>query len=369
MKKNFLFCLIAVIVVFGNNLQLFAGTDEQFIPGGGIYDKYILTVSKGDPASAPNPAVVYNSDPKNDVTVSFKVSIEKTVGTGREDVSEYVRKAEYAVTISGSESVFVSCNPLYGNFTLSRTEYTKETEGFYKEVTPVIRSRKSGDKTVTLTVNVTMEDGVELTAAETIEFKVFAAGITVYAKVGNVLTPPNAENDFYYASVNQSGGSSSSGGASTGHASFKISAEDDLIPSIPAGLSGYVNKSGGFFPDGGFAGLKNQVLSWPTSTIQDSPSTAGKLEIPDNTGGTNKEFGITSAQMTTALGKIGDLYTSPPDYVLHSNNCVDVCLAVAKAAGLDLGKCQYDVVLKNIRTGNERKAKMALPDELEKKLK
>jgi hypothetical protein len=33
MKKNFWFSLIAVVAVLGNSIQLFAGTDEQFIPG------------------------------------------------------------------------------------------------------------------------------------------------------------------------------------------------------------------------------------------------------------------------------------------------------------------------------------------------
>ncbi|MDR2706836.1 MAG: hypothetical protein LBC02_13740 [Planctomycetaceae bacterium] len=368
MKKNFLFCLIAVVVVCSNNLYLFAGTDEQFIPGEG--NKYILTVSNGDPASAPNPAVVYNSNPKNDVAVSFKISIEKTLGTGREDISEDVRKTEYSVAINGDKSVFVSCNPLYGNFWRTRTDCTKETEGFYKEVTPVIRSRQSGDKAVTLTVKVTMKDNTELTASEIIEFKIFAFGITVYAKVGNVLTPPNATDNYYSATVSQSGGGGSSGsGTSTGHASFKISTEDGSIPPTIAGLSDYVNKPCGFFPGGGFAGFKNQILSWPGSENQPSPSTIGKLTIPDNTGGTNKEFGITEVKAKSALEKIDNLKTSPPDYVLHSNNCVDVCLKVATAAGLDLGKCQYDVMLRSADGIGERKEKMALPDELEKMLK
>jgi hypothetical protein len=316
---------------------------------------------------------VYNNNLKNDVTVSFKISIEKTLETRREDISEYCRKAQYSVKINGDESVFVSCKPLYDNFWQSYTEYTKETEGFYKEVTPVIRSRKSGDKSVTLTVKVTMKDNTELTVSETIEFKVFAAGITIYAKVGNVLTPPNTKDNYYSATVDQSGGGGgsfgSSSGVSTGHASFKISAENALVSSVPADLSSYVNKSGGYFPKNGKIALLNQIRSWPNSSTQESPWTDGEIKIPDNTGGTNREFGITNTQLTSALEKIDDLKTSPPIYVLHSKNCVDVCIEVAEAAGLNLGKCRYNVELKSNAGGGEREEKMALPDELEKKLK
>ncbi|MDR2439968.1 MAG: hypothetical protein LBE12_11435 [Planctomycetaceae bacterium] len=366
MKKNFLFCLIAVVAFGGNNLQLFAGTEEKFIPGES--SQYILTVSKGDPASDPNMPVVYNKKPKNDVTVSFKVSIEKTVGTRREDISGNVLNAKYSVTISGNESVFVSCNPLYGNFTSSLTEYSKPTGEFYKKVTPVIRSRKYGDKTVTLNVNVKMKDNTELTASETIEFHVFAVGITIYAKVGNILTPPNSKDNFYYAQVNQSKGtSSSSGGGSTGHAYFKISADKDIILTE---LSEYVNKQGGYFPKLGKLSLVHQINIWISSESSDSPTTDGELKIPDNTaGGTNKEFGLTIPQMNAALRKIYDLHTSPSEYVLHSNNCVDVCIKVAEAAGLNLGKCQYNVKLVNANGNEERMGIMALPDELEKKLK
>ncbi len=375
MNGKLLWIAVFTVGIFVSRCQetLHAGTDETWVSGGEMA-KYVLTVSKGDPASTPDPAVIYNNNPKNDVTATFKIAIEKVAETRREDVSKDVKEVDYTVVISGSESVFVSCNPLYGNFMRSETKYEKKNAGFHGTVSPVIRSYKSGKKTVTLTVKVTMKDvyAEVLTASETIEFTVHGAGIAVYANVGNALTPPTAENNYYYATVNQLGeGSSggSSGGVTVGHASFMVRAESGLLSSVPSGLSDYVNKSCGYYARDNKLSLLKAIKDWPNSTNSDSPNASGKLVVPDSTDGTSKEFGLTIDQATAALRKIDDVKTTAPEYVLFSNNCVNVCLAVASAAGVNLGDCKYNVVLEDKETQGRRETEATLPNELEKKLK
>jgi hypothetical protein len=65
----------------------------------------------------------------------------------------------------------------------------------------------------------------------------------------------------------------------------------------------------------------------------------------DNTGGTNKQFKMTKAQAEKALDKTLDIDTTKADYILHSNNCVDNAIAVAKEGGTVLSKCQQMVTI------------------------
>jgi hypothetical protein len=371
MKQHPLTCIVVtmIIVIIGSFVPLLAGSETK--------NDYTLTVSAGTPASTPDPAAVYHgwnawysNKSSSDVTASFSASIKKKTARGAEDVSGDVKESYYTVSVSGTESFLYACQPWKGSFLTWPTEYStdKQKDKFDKAVNPVVRSKAAGEKTVTLSVRVIMKDGTELSASETIKFTVQALGIVVYAYVGNLLTPPTEDDDFYYGVVNNITLTGIGFGSSVfGHASFKIHGEVPPADSYPWYDTNYVNTTCGYSVIAGHIPSFLTAL-WDYPQSHNTPVGNGKLIIDDSTGGTSKDFGILDTDAENAVSQAKSLHKKPPRYQLHRYNCVDACLSVIRAAGLNLGNCRYDVILENTKSKYKHKEKMSLPDELEKKL-
>jgi hypothetical protein len=129
----------------------------------------------------------------------------------------------------------------------------------------------------------------------------------------------------------------------------------------------YINTSSGYSvtPTGTFTFLR-KLKDYPVSGRAINAS--GYLNKNDITYGQNKQFKMTRTQAENALDKILNIDKTSPNYDLHSNNCVDNAIAVAKEGGTILkSNCKKEV---KIRKGASSKSgTIALPSELENELK
>jgi len=215
---------------------------------------------------------------------------------------------------------------------------------------------------------------VSFPGSVTAKLKIISTEITVYSYVGNMLTPPTAATPYYYAAVNEIWTIGIGSGSSTfGHGSFKIQGETPGISTFDWYDSKFVNTPCGYSISDDVFGYTSraflrQIRAYPATKV--SPNADGYLKSGDTTGGTSKDFTTTILQTKSAVESAKSIHDAPPQYVLHSHNCVDVAIAIANAAGVDIkrGDCRHNVKLENTRTGDSAMGPMTLPDKLAAKL-
>ncbi|MDR3234921.1 MAG: hypothetical protein LBT46_14885 [Planctomycetaceae bacterium] len=358
--KNSFRIFVVILIAFCLSAFSFAGTDTQ--------GDYTLTVSAGNPAYSPNPALVCEVATDNKYSIYFKLSITKTTARGKEDVSSEVHHCDYSIPSIGAPDIVLSCTP-FSMLLGSQHSLTRNNRQFYSAVTPVIKSAEGGSKSVTLNVTAVMEDGITLAASETITVMVVSYGITVFSLVGNILEY-STQNDEYSVDVNDMWTIGLQLGKYVfGHASWKVSVSYEEKTTMNQTLAQYANVPCGFSIQTGTKNISaflNKIRQYPSTGV--SPSSTGQLITNDLTGGKSHNYASSSAQITNALTQVRNIDTTPPTYVLHSHNCVDVCKNIANMAGAGLPDCQKDVVIKDGDSGDEQKAKMSLPNELAKHL-
>ena len=319
---------------------------------------YLLTVSAGGPASNPDPAVVYNNKSENDVKTDFKVSIVKETISGSEDASSDVVQSTYTVTVSGVDATLISCNPLYGAFWTSPTSYTRSyTNTFPTNVTPVIRSLVTGDKTVTLTVSVVMADGTTHSDSETIEFKVRSWALTLLVVPGN-LTDQDHAIDVSTWNLPTAGWDAWKFGF--GHGGWRINASNPSSLSNPN--SPYINENLGTGPGSMF--LVVALLDEIDRHILNNTPVAipGMLKNPDPAPfSVSKNFLVSPSDIEAAITATGTI-AGLGNWIVHSQNCVDAALFVAGAAGISIPNCRGDLTLRS--DVGERTASATLPYKL-----
>lgn len=316
----------------------------------------------------------------------------QTVSTRATGVAEQigVNTAQYTVsgactpTVSSCSCTQVSCvEPSWSITSTTNPPTISIPSGTSASRTVKVYSSNPGEWQITFTAKVTYKlknhgeylyqngsvQTVSFSGTGSGTFKAVKTGIIIYSFVGNILNPPVLPVKPYYdATVDQISIPSILIGKSTfGHASFKIHGSTPGISTFAWYNSTYINNPCGFTITSGKTDVFiAEMRAYPVLGV--SPKVDGYLKTGDTTNGTNKDFTTTIAQTESAVNKAKSIHQNPPQYVLHSNNCVDATLAVATMAGLNLGTCRYNVRLVNTYTGGDRTDSMTLPNELVKKL-
>jgi hypothetical protein len=371
-SKFFMICIVAISIVYLQQLPTLANSVTV--------GDYTLTVSKGSPAHSPEAPTTMRTDNKNKsiterrIKVNFSLKIEKRTARGVEDISADVKNCLYEMSLS-TGATFYSSNPLYlayqpppppGSLHLIPTPniYTINSRRVYPSVTHIIEANTVGHKALLMRVTVTMKDGTVLTAFASNSFDVCEYVITVYSYVGDINNRLVSNGYLYKVGAAMWGDVVTK---SVGHASWQIEINDPSKLSTTTKWTKYVNIPCGFsVTSSGKNTFLANLQTFPASGL--SVIAPGDLLKNDKTGGTNKQFKMTKVQTETALDKTLDIDTTKPNYILHSNNCVDSCMAVAKEGGVTFKTtCRWFVTIKKGR--DKRTAEISLPSELVNELK
>ncbi|MDR2643024.1 MAG: hypothetical protein LBC74_09540 [Planctomycetaceae bacterium] len=216
-------------------------------------------------------------------------------------------------------------------------------------------------------VRVEMKDGTKLNTFATISFYVCEYVITLYSYVGDINQRLTTNGYFYDIQYVPLDITMAMIGRTIGHATWQIEESGSTTLATTAKWTKYVNVPCGYSVS---SGGKNTFIAnlriYPASRL--AINAPGDLIKNDKTGGTNKQFKMTKIQAEKALDKTLNIDTTKADYILHSNNCVDNALAVAKEGGtVFTSSCKRSVTISDGTYSNTEP--IALPSELEVELK
>jgi hypothetical protein len=358
------YCLLCIVTV-----SIFCLQQLQTLANSVTVGDYTLTVSKGSPAYSPEAPTIMQTDYKNHSTthrrinVNFSLKIEKRTARGLEDISADVKTCTYEMDLS-SGVIFYGSTPSSLGKNGAAGSYTKTNQKFHSSVTHILEARTVGNKTLIMRVTVTMKDGTVLTAFASNSFEVCEYVITVYSYVGDINKRLLSSSYNYDVSMATR---DSALNKSIGHATWQIEERGSMTVALIPKWTKYMEVPCGFGVTflGSLTFLDN-LRKYPVSGLPVSAS--GHLTVSDQTGGTNKQFKMTKVQTEKALDKTLNIDTTKPDYILHSNNCVDTVMNVAKEGGVTFKTaCRHTVTIKNDTDYID--AEISLPSELENELK
>ncbi|MDR3109288.1 MAG: hypothetical protein LBU65_06320, partial [Planctomycetaceae bacterium] len=124
------------------------------------------TISQGNPPVSDVPCF------KENITTQFAISLVEKVDNREEDASKKTTSQIYTVTVGGEQLTIKKFEK--GSFTIANDKLsaTRNNGMFMTAVTPIVLAKVPGDKTVILSVSITMKDGTTLSTSETITFTV-----------------------------------------------------------------------------------------------------------------------------------------------------------------------------------------------------
>jgi hypothetical protein len=361
-SKFFMISIVAVSIFYLQQLQTFANSVTV--------GNYTLTVSKGSPAYSPEaPTTTKIARVGNQlvfkrlIQLYFSLKIEKRTARGVEDVSDDVKSCSYEISLS-TGAFFYRAIPFNLSTVQTVGSYTIQNQDFYSNVTHIIGASTVGNKALLMRVTVTMKDGTTLTAFASNSFEVCEYVITVYSYVGDI-NKRLVSNGYLY----------DIGSMTTdyllketiGHATWQVEVNDPKKLSSTTKWTKYVNIPCGYSITSSEKNtLGANLRYYPSGGL--AVIAKGDLIRYDRTGGVNKQFKMTKVQAESSLDKTLDIDTTKPIYDLHSNNCVDTSMAVAKAGGVTFKTtCRHKVEIKN--GSDTRTADISLPSELANELK
>jgi hypothetical protein len=213
-----------------------------------------------------------------------------------------------------------------------------------------------------------MKDGTELTAFISNGFVVHEYVITVCSYVGDI-NSQLLSNGYVYDIDNAALNVLAK--ATIGHATWQVEIDNPSNLSSTTKWTKYVNIPCGFgvAQTGKDTFIKN-LKTYPVSGL--SVNAPGYLIIGDSVNYTNckqnKQFKMSNIQTEKVLDKVSNIDTATPDYILHSNNCVDTSMAVAKEGGVTFKTtCRKQVTI--LKDSDFKSADISLPSELANELK
>ena len=174
-------------------------------------------------------------------------------------------------------------------------------------------------------MTVTLKDGTVLTpASDKIEFTIPNLVFIVYVDNG----PKNRSSGFV---INDSGHNILSRQLDIGHAGWEVNISPAAqLAQFPQELRTEANQPWGF----NSPGIDNAILAVArTKPVQFTASATGQLNGSRLSGNAVGHFEMTSNQTEAALQYTHKTRTSPPDYVVPTRNCVDVCVGAINSAG------------------------------------
>ena len=126
---------------------------------------YTLTVTARTPLVTPDPPRI-----DKDISVSFSLDIVEKTNDREENARGKVKQAKYNLTVGGEQITIKTASGF--SVAQNKLSATKTLQALRVTQSAVVLAQKPGDKTVTLSVSVTLEDGTNLSASETVAFKV-----------------------------------------------------------------------------------------------------------------------------------------------------------------------------------------------------
>jgi hypothetical protein len=272
-------------------------------------DNFSLTVGKGEPEVAPNPAAVNEA-----VTFRFTVSLFDSQGKRLEEVPTEVKTIQYTIT-SCNHGLIISTSP---NMPISpdKKSATGTARHLYSSITSNTKFSQTGNHSLTLTVTVIFNDDSTLSSSHSINVNVVDATFTIYACPPSVRKKIALVRHFY---------------GDVGHSFWKIAIDSNVLlpnenPDLPSFPGNKIaNHNVGFYPA---PGMKTHLIDYVTPV--------DGIVRPDDshTWYSSKSYSITPSNAKTAIAKVvavnSDKYSV---IVAGGKNCTSQSSVIAGVAG------------------------------------